>query len=69
MQLVVENDTAKPYLLSLGGVMWATSSRRVPVRAFGFVHTSSEGLVCGVRPEMVVCHRGAYYSLPVPRLN
>lgn len=108
LQLQVDNETDKGYLLDLSGEMWVTglvdprpdrfmprdekrggrqvgwggssadfmsarpfttSSQRVGLGAIGFVHTTSEGTVYGVRPEVFLRHTGNVCSLPVPRLN
>lgn len=108
VQMEVDNETDKGYLLDLSGEVWVTdlvrprpdrfmprdekrggrqlgwggssadfmparpfttASQRVGLGVFGFVETTSEGTVYGVRPEVFLRHAGYSCSLPVPRLN
>jgi hypothetical protein len=48
---------------------FGTTTQRVGVGMFSFVHTSSDGVVYGVRPEVLVYVPGGTCSLPVPRMN
>lgn len=65
------------HLLSWGGSSadfmsarpFTTTSQRVALAAAEFVHTTSEGMVYSVRPEVFAFNGKYACSLPVPRLN